>query len=95
VGARLQRIDEETYLGDTPGMRALAMRAVPGDVLDRCYREFLPYLGECYFEDCTHIHEPGCAVRDAVTHGSISQERYDSYAALRTGGELDNPGSNT
>jgi ribosome biogenesis GTPase len=94
VGARLQRIDEETYLGDTPGMRALAMRAVPGDVLDRCYREFLPYLAECYFEDCTHIHEPGCAVRDAVTHGSISQERYDSYAALRTGGELDNPGSN-
>jgi ribosome biogenesis GTPase len=92
IGARLQRIDDTTYLGDTPGMRALAMRAVPGSDLDRCYREFRPYLGQCFFDDCTHIHEPRCAVRGALEAGAIPSARYESYVALRTGGELDDAG---
>jgi ribosome biogenesis GTPase len=92
VGARLQRIDDSTYLGDTPGMRALAMRAVPGSELDRYFREFRPYLGECFFDDCTHVHEPRCAVREAVEQGAIPTARYESYVALRSGGELDDDG---
>lgn len=92
VGARLQRIDDATYLGDTPGMRALAMRAVPGDILDRCYREFRPYLGQCFFDNCTHVHEPRCAIREALENESIPLARYESYVALRTGGELDDAG---
>jgi ribosome biogenesis GTPase len=92
IGARLQRIDDTTYLGDTPGMRALAMRAVPGDQLATCYREFVPFLGLCFFDDCSHIHEPRCAVREAVEVGEIPVARYESYVALRTGGELDDAG---
>jgi ribosome biogenesis GTPase len=93
VGARLQRIDDATFLGDTPGMRALAMRAVPGDELASCFIEFRPFLGACYYEDCAHVQEPDCAVRAAVEAGQISRERYESYTGLRTGGELDDPGS--
>lgn len=92
IGARLQQIDDDTYLGDTPGMRALAMRAVPANQLAACYREFLPYLGQCFFDDCSHVHEPKCAIRTAVSEGIVALARYESYAALRTGGELDDSG---
>lgn len=100
IGARLQQIDDHTFLGDTPGMRALAMRAVPADQLDRCYREFLPLLGQCFYDDCTHVHEPDCAIREAVEAGAIPRERYESYVAIRTGDEIEDavsltdPGSN-
>ncbi|MEJ7837269.1 MAG: ribosome small subunit-dependent GTPase A, partial [Thermomicrobiales bacterium] len=92
VGARLQQIDDTTFLGDTPGMRALAMRAVHADQLAGCFREFLPYLGDCHFDDCSHVHEPSCAIRDAVGDGRIARGRYESYVGLRSGGELDDSG---
>ena len=64
-------------------MRALAMHAVPEDELEWLYREFRPYLGECRFRGCTHMHEPGCAIRDAVEAGEIPAERYESYQMVR------------
>ncbi|MEI8167602.1 MAG: hypothetical protein WCG26_14565 [Chloroflexales bacterium] len=48
------------------------------------YRELRPFLGACYFAGCSHVHEPDCAVRDAVKRGQITAERYDSYVRLRT-----------
>ena len=44
--------------------------------------EFRPYLPDCKFPDCTHVHEPGCAVQDAVDEGEITPERYGSYLAM-------------
>jgi len=58
---------------------------VPPEMLDDCFPEFRPYLGQCFYPDCAHLQEPGCAVRDAVDEGAISRERYESYAALRRG----------
>jgi ribosome biogenesis GTPase len=83
IGAQLYQIAPETYIADTPGMRALAMHAVPEDELEWLYREFRPYLGECRFRGCTHLHEPGCAVRAAVEAGAIPEERYESYRMVR------------
>ncbi len=83
IGTQLYRIAPETFVADTPGMRALAMHAVPGEQLPECYPEFRPFLGECYYDDCEHLDEPDCAVIAAVAAGTISQERYESYAALR------------
>ena len=85
VGARLHRIGPETFVADTPGMRALAMHAVPPERLPSCYREFLPFLGECFYQDCTHVHESNCAIRTAVERGEIPLARYESYVALRAG----------
>jgi ribosome biogenesis GTPase len=71
------------YVADTPGIRELGLWQFPLDELDWCFREFRPFLGECYFSSCTHTHEPDCGVRAAVAAGQISEERYQSYMRLR------------
>lgn len=88
IGSRLYEIDDDTYVVDTPGMRSLAMHAIPIEHLDSYFIEFRPYLGECFYHDCTHVHEPGCVVKEALDAGKIAPERYESYVALRSGGEL-------
>jgi ribosome biogenesis GTPase / thiamine phosphate phosphatase len=74
-----------TFVADTPGIRALALQGVAPDALDELFPEFRPYLGRCFYPDCTHVHEPGCAIREAVDEGGIPHVRYESYAALRRG----------
>ena len=79
--------EPETYVADTPGIRALALHGVALEELDRQFPELRPYLGRCFYPDCTHLHEPGCAVREAVEEGRIPVPRYESYAILRRGEE--------
>jgi ribosome biogenesis GTPase / thiamine phosphate phosphatase len=74
---------EGGYLADTPGIRELGLWRFPMDELDWCFREFRPFLGQCYYAGCTHTHEPDCAVREAVDTGAVSEERYTSYTLLR------------
>ena len=71
------------YVADTPGIRELGLWQFPLDELDWCFREFRPFLDECYFSGCTHTHEPDCGVRAAVAAGQIGEERYQSYVRLR------------
>lgn len=89
IGSRLYEIDDDTWVADTPGMRALAMHAVNPEHLDSYFVEFRPFLGECFYQDCTHVHEPTCAIREAVEAGRIATERYESYVSLRSGQELE------
>lgn len=70
------------YVADTPGLRELGLWGVDPAELDACFPEMRPYLGACRFRSCSHTHEPGCAVRDAVEAGAISTDRYESYTAL-------------
>jgi ribosome biogenesis GTPase len=72
------------YVADTPGIRELASWRIPDDELDWCFPEFRPFLGACEFNNCTHTHEPGCAVREAVAQGNIPPARYDSYLRQRS-----------
>ncbi len=72
------------YVADTPGIREIGLWQVPPADLAWGYRELRPFLGACYFAGCSHVHEPDCAVRDAVKRGQITAERYDSYVRLRT-----------
>lgn len=75
----------DTYLADTPGIRALSLQGVDLNHLDELFPEFAPYLGQCRYADCAHLTEPGCAIMQAVADGEIDRERYESYAALRRG----------
>lgn len=75
----------ETYLADTPGIRALSLQGIDLEHLDELFPEFEPYLDTCRYADCAHLTEPGCAILQAVEGGDIDRERYDSYAALRRG----------
>jgi ribosome biogenesis GTPase len=73
------------YLADTPGLKAFALWDIEPDELDGYFREMAPLVRQCDFSDCTHTHEPGCAVRAAVERGEIDPERYDSYLRMRAG----------
>jgi len=71
------------YVADTPGIRGLALFDVEPEELDGYFREIAPLVSQCQFSDCTHTHEPKCAVKAAVADGRVSAERYDSYLRLR------------
>ncbi len=87
VVPELVRLDENSWIADTPGLRSYAVWDVHAEELDGYYREFAPLVRHCAFNDCTHTHETDCAVIAAVKPGEISPERYDSYCRLRE--ELD------
>lgn len=71
------------YVADTPGVRGLALFDVEPEELDAYFREIAPLVENCQFSDCTHTHEPNCAVKAAVAAGQVSEARYDSYLRLR------------
>lgn len=67
---------------DTPGMRELSLWA-DESVLDSTFTDIAELAATCRFGDCTHLHEPGCAVRAAIAEGSLPAERFDSYLKLQ------------
>jgi ribosome biogenesis GTPase len=69
-------------LVDTPGVRELGITDLTQDALAEHFADFASFLGNCRFKSCSHIPEPGCAVREAVKSGEIYQARYDSYVKL-------------
>ena len=71
------------YVADTPGLKALALWDMEPEEIDGYFPEIRPLVPDCQFNDCTHIHEPGCAVKSAADAGLISADRYDSYVRLR------------
>jgi len=71
------------YVADTPGIRGLALFDLEPGEIDAYFREIAPLVAHCRFSDCSHRHEPGCAVRAALEEGMLSPQRYDSYLRLR------------
>ncbi|HEY42817.1 MAG TPA: ribosome small subunit-dependent GTPase A [Anaerolineae bacterium] len=78
-------LDVGGYVADTPGLKAFALWDIEPDELDAYFPEMRHLVADCEFSDCTHLHEPGCAVIAAVEKGEISPERYDSYQRIRSG----------
>jgi ribosome biogenesis GTPase / thiamine phosphate phosphatase len=90
VTAQLIPLQCGGYVADTPGLRELGLWGIEPDELDYCFPEMREYLGDCrYGSSCTHTHEPGCAVKDAVAAGAIEEARYDSYRRLFAGDDDD------
>jgi ribosome biogenesis GTPase len=73
------------YVADTPGWKSLALWDTEPEEIDGYFPELRELVQHCQFNDCTHTHEPGCAVRRALEEGKIHQERYESYLRLRAG----------
>lgn len=82
VSSRLIALSGGGQVADTPGFSDVGAGGVEAAALGACFPEFRPFLGHCHFNDCTHIHEPGCAVVAAVAAGHIEQERYESYQTI-------------
>jgi len=81
VAARLLHLWGDTWMMDTPGLRAFSIEHIPEDELWLCFPEFRG-LEACRYRNCLHDSEPGCPVRDGVASGSIDRDRYDSYLKL-------------
>lgn len=75
-------IGDDSYIMDTPGFSSLYISDIGFDSLKYCFPEFAPYEGKCRFNGCSHIHEPECAVKQAVETGKIHKTRYENYSAL-------------
>ncbi|SHI02217.1 ribosome small subunit-dependent GTPase A [Desulfofustis glycolicus] len=67
---------------DTPGMRELGMIG-SGDGIDRSFEEVSELSARCRYTNCSHQHEPGCAVRAAIDNGNVPEDRYASYLKLK------------
>ncbi len=70
------------YIIDTPGIRGFGLIEIEEEELSHYFPEMLRILKGCRFAPCTHTHEPGCAVKEAVEKGEISPERYSSYLGM-------------
>ena len=81
----LYRLEEDTYVADTPGFSSFdtdQMEIILKENLQYAFPDFGDYIGQCQFHDCSHRKEPGCAVRAAVDAGQVEASRYDSYLKL-------------
>ena len=73
------------FVADTPGIREFGLVDLDPDELGHFFAEFFDYLDDCRFPNCTHDHEPGCAVKKAVDEGAITEARYESYLNILDG----------
>ncbi|OGO26727.1 MAG: ribosome small subunit-dependent GTPase A [Chloroflexi bacterium RBG_16_54_11] len=87
VVRQLFRLDGGGYVADTPGLKAMALWDIRPEELDGYFPELRGLVADCQFSDCTHVHEPGCAVQAALAKGEIHPERYASYVRMRLGQE--------
>ncbi|MNZ97352.1 putative ribosome biogenesis GTPase RsgA [compost metagenome] len=70
------------FVIDTPGIRELGVVEIEPEELSGYFPEMRQYSENCKFNNCTHIHEPGCAVLQAVDEDQIAPSRYDSYVSI-------------
>ena len=80
--AQLLTVGEHTYLMDTPGFSSLFVERMEKEELRFHYPEFVEYEGKCRFQGCVHVHEPECAVKQAVEEGKIHRQRYENYVSF-------------
>ena len=75
-------VGDNTYIIDTPGVREIDPFGIRKEDLGHYFKEFESFISKCRFNTCTHHHEPGCGVINALESGDISYERYDSYLRI-------------
>ena len=75
-------IDDNSYIMDTPGFSSLYVNDFEKEELKYYFPEFEQYEGLCKFNGCDHIHEPSCAVKQAVEEGKIHKVRYENYIEM-------------
>jgi len=80
--ARYYRLSCGGAIIDSPGVREFSLWHMDAPELAQGFVEFRPYLGGCRFRDCSHQHEPGCALLEAVTQGNVSAERLASFQRM-------------
>lgn len=80
--SELFHIGRDSFLFDTPGFSSLRVPEMPKEELRHYFTEFVPYEGQCRYLGCSHIHEPGCMIKEKLSKGEIYQSRYDNYIQI-------------
>ena len=80
--SELITLNEDSYIMDTPGFSSLYVNDFEKEELKYYFPEFTPYNDQCRFHGCDHVHEPGCAVKEAVDQGKIHEIRYRDYLEM-------------
>ena len=75
-------LEEGGYLIDTPGIKGFGLIDIADDEACRYFPDLLRHASGCAYYNCTHTHEPSCAVKEAVAQGLIAPSRYESYLKL-------------
>lgn len=84
TAAHLYHLDDDSQLIDSPGLQEFGLHHLSTDELEHAFIEFRPYLGKCRFNDCNHLQEPDCAIKEAMADNKITPERLAIYQMLRT-----------
>lgn len=79
----LIELENGGYVADTPGFSQLDFLELGVEELSGCFREFAEYAEACKFRGCSHLHEPGCKVREAADRGVIAASRYEHYVQFQ------------
>lgn len=83
VASQMFPLERGGYVADTPGIRSIGLYNIEPYEIDAYFREIGECAQECRFNDCRHLKEPGCAVREAVEAGEVSASRLESYLLIR------------
>ena len=82
TASTLHDLGDDTYVIDTPGIREFGLWDIRPEELRAYFPEFAGAAELCRFNDCTHLHEPACEVKERVARGEIHPARYDAYVRL-------------
>jgi ribosome biogenesis GTPase len=85
--AEMFELEPGTFIIDSPGIKELGLADMKPEEISHYFPEMRIRLNECRFNNCQHINEPGCAIKDAVTAGEIAFSRYESYLSMVGGGD--------
>ena len=80
--AKLYKIDENTYIADTPGFSTFDVYEIDKEDLYKYFKEFVQYEKNCKFIGCTHIKEEDCGIRQEVKDMKISNTRHENYVKI-------------
>lgn len=83
--AEMFEIEKDTFIIDTPGIKELGLMEIGQEELSHYFPELRDLIGQCRFHNCSHTHEPGCAIEEAFKKGKISATRYESYLSMLEG----------
>ena len=87
TNAEMHRLTDGGYIIDTPGVRGFGLINIEKEELSHFFREIFERSKECQFNNCSHVNEPGCAVKSRVKSGEIALSRYQSYLNILTNKE--------
>ncbi len=80
--AEMHELSFGGFVIDTPGIKEFGLRDFIKEEVAERFPEFREIMWDCKFSNCTHVHEPGCAVKEALKEGKISQSRYNNYLRI-------------